>query len=303
MITPGNHFSNLMFMDGYGWVSSPSNELFDKKKVEDITIALTDSFLDISEIKGMIKSGDLDIDGEIINHDGCVKVTKISIQPVWDIKSICDYYSVTEENYLSKLFKYTGLESESFLKKRVFIPSVPANTLYVVTKKPISIGSLHSLDILRVHDECNSSDVFGSTMCSCRPFLIEGIVKSIKSAQSGGNAAILYMRHEGRAMGEVSKFLIYNQRKYFYKNKVTDYFGSAVDITNHSDIRNQDIAAEILYWAGVKVVKNFVSMSPHKTKALGDKNIIIENTGVNYQEIIPKESNIEIEAKILAGYK
>ena len=34
MITPGNHFSNLMFMDGYGWVSDPSSELFDKKRLK-----------------------------------------------------------------------------------------------------------------------------------------------------------------------------------------------------------------------------------------------------------------------------
>ncbi len=28
---------------------------------------------------------------------------------------------------------------------------------------------------VRVHDECNGSDVFGSDICTCRPYLIHGI--------------------------------------------------------------------------------------------------------------------------------
>jgi hypothetical protein len=39
---------------------------------------------------------------------------------------------------------------------------------------------------VRVHDECNGSDVFGSDICTCRPYLAHGIEECVKTAQRGG---------------------------------------------------------------------------------------------------------------------
>ncbi len=58
---------------------------------------------------------------------------------------------------------------------------------------------------LRVHDECNGSDVFGSDICTCRPYLIYGIEEAVKEAQKGGSGVVIYFRKEGRALGEVTK--------------------------------------------------------------------------------------------------
>lgn len=35
----------------------------------------------------------------------------------------------------------------------------------------------------RVHDECNGSDVFGSDICTCRPYLTHAIEECIKTAR------------------------------------------------------------------------------------------------------------------------
>ena len=43
--------------------------------------------------------------------------------------------------------------------------------------------------------------------------LAHGIELSIESAQKGGAGLIVYNRKEGRALGEVTKFLVYNARK------------------------------------------------------------------------------------------
>ena len=56
-----------------------------------------------------------------------------------------------------------------------------------------------------MHDECNGSDVFGSDICTCRPYLVHGIVECVKEAQNGGAGLIVYNRKEGRALGEVTK--------------------------------------------------------------------------------------------------
>ena len=56
-------------------------------------------------------------------------------------------------------------------------------------------------------DECNGSDVFGSDICTCRPYLTFGIEEAVKEAQNGGSGVVIYFRKEGRALGEVSILL------------------------------------------------------------------------------------------------
>jgi GTP cyclohydrolase II len=59
----------------------------------------------------------------------------------------------------------------------------------------------------------HSSDVFGSDICTCRPYLVHGIEECVRTAQEGGVGVIVYFRKEGRSLGEVTKFLVYNARK------------------------------------------------------------------------------------------
>ena len=49
------------------------------------------------------------------------------------------------------------------------------------------------------HDECNGSDVFGSDICTCRPYLAHGIEGCVKAAQNGGVGLIVYCRKEARS--------------------------------------------------------------------------------------------------------
>lgn len=47
--------------------------------------------------------------------------------------------------------------------------------------------------------------MFGSDICTCRPYLIFGIEEAVKEAQNGGSGVVIYFRKEGRALGEVTK--------------------------------------------------------------------------------------------------
>lgn len=58
---------------------------------------------------------------------------------------------------------------------------------------------------LLTSNQCNGSDVFGSDICTCRPYLIFGIEEAVKEAQNGGSGVVIYFRKEGRALGEVTK--------------------------------------------------------------------------------------------------
>lgn len=50
----------------------------------------------------------------------------------------------------------------------------------------------------------NGSDVFGSDICTCKPYLVFAIEEAVRCAQRGGVGLIVYFRKEGRALGEVT---------------------------------------------------------------------------------------------------
>lgn len=68
---------------------------------------------------------------------------------------------------------------------------VPVTDLYKRFDQFLSIG--------------NGSDVFGSDICTCKPYLIFAIEECIRCAQRGGVGVVVYFRKEGRALGEVTK--------------------------------------------------------------------------------------------------
>jgi GTP cyclohydrolase II len=94
----------------------------------------------------------------------------------------------------------------------VFLPPIGGQTAYVFGD-PKHLADPSVTLTARVHDECNGSDVFGSDICTCRPYLTHSIEECIRGAQAGGVGLVVYCRKEGRALGEVTKFLVYNARK------------------------------------------------------------------------------------------
>ena len=63
---------------------------------------------------------------------------------------------------------------------------------------------------VRVHDSCCGSDVFGTDICTCRPYLVFAIDACIDCAKRGGVGVVVYFQKEGRGLGEVTKFRVYN---------------------------------------------------------------------------------------------
>jgi hypothetical protein len=66
---------------------------------------------------------------------------------------------------------------------------------------------------LFIHSECSGSDTFGTDICTCRPYLVYALLGAVQCAQRGGVGIIIYFRKEGRSLGEVTKFRVYNARK------------------------------------------------------------------------------------------
>src|SRR5262249_3016332 len=155
----------------------------------------------------------------------------------------------------------------------------------------------------RVHDECNGSDVFGSDICTCRPYLIHGIEECARGAQSGGLGMIVYNRKEGRALGEVTKFLVYNARKRQEGgDAAATYFERTECVAGVQDARFQQLMPDVIHWLGLRRIDRFVSMSDMKYDALTAQGIeIVERVPIP-DKLVPADAHVEITAKKAAGY-
>ena len=122
-------------------------------------------------------------------------------------------------------------------------------------------------------------------------------------AQQGGNGLVVYNRKEGRALGEVTKFLVYNARK---RQKGGDsaakYFERTECVAGVQDARFQELMPDIFHWLGITRIDQFASMSDMKHGALTSQGIeIIERLDIP-DELIPEDAHVEMEAKKAAGY-
>lgn len=80
-----------------------------------------------------------------------------------------------------------------------------------------------------------------------------GIEECAKEAQAGGAGVVIYFRKEGRALGEVTKYLVYNLRKRT-GDVASSYFSSTEAVAGVKDMRFQELMPDILLWLGIKKI-------------------------------------------------
>ena len=269
------------------------------------TIAVTRARLQLGEIGEAIAAGRLKVDGQIVHESGDVAVTKAAIDPVWYLPGIAERFGVTETALRRTLFEQTGGMYADLVTRpdiKVFLPPIGGITLYIFGD-PAAIADPNRRLTCRVHDECNGSDVFGSDICTCRPYLTHGIEECIREAQDGGAGLIAYNRKEGRALGEVTKFLVYNARKRQPGgDQAATYFERTECVAGVQDARFQQLMPDILHWLGITKIDRFVSMSNMKHDALTASGIEIGERVPIPDDLVPPDASVEMEAKKAAGY-
>ncbi|KAL7968509.1 GTP cyclohydrolase N terminal domain-containing protein [Trichoderma sp. SZMC 28014] len=253
------------------------------------TIAITKAHMKLPELEESVKSGRLVPDGKVCLNDlGELAVTKFAVEPATLRRS---------------LFEHTGGSYPELITRgdiKVFLPPIGGLTVYCFGD-PEKMSDENARLSLRIHDECNGSDVFGSDICTCRPYLIFGIEEAVKEAQNGGSGVVIYFRKEGRALGEVTKYLVYNARKRG-EDRASDYFMRTENIAGVKDMRFQALMPDILHWLGIKKIDRMLSMSNMKHDAIVGQGIPIHERVELPDELIPADSRVEIDAKITAGY-
>ncbi len=269
------------------------------------TIAVTKARLTIAELKNEIQAGRLKPDGRILLDSGEVNVTKIAIEPVWYLPGVARRFHTDEGALRRTLFEQTGGMFSELVTRfdlHVFLPPIGGHTMYVFGDVAGLTDPKRTL-ACRVHDECNGSDVFGSDICTCRPYLIHGIDGCVKTAQEGGTGLIVYNRKEGRALGEVTKFLVYNARKRQQGgDRAEAYFERTECVAGVQDVRFQELMPDSLHWLGINRIDRFFSMSNVKYDAIVQQGIEVVTRVPIPEEMVPLDARVEIEAKKAAGY-
>ncbi|GAA6013444.1 hypothetical protein JCM10207_008848 [Rhodosporidiobolus poonsookiae] len=304
------------------------------------TISITKAHIKLNDFDEAVRQGTLEVDGKVIvkvptdwinknrleseaaktareagdvaaenKHAGIfdagveLNVSKAAVEPVWYLPGIAERFGIKEGELRRHLYEQTGGAHPELLTRpdlKVYLPPIGGLTVYIFGNPDYIRDETKELT-LRVHDECNGSDVFGSDICTCRPYLIYGIEEAVRCAQRGGVGIVIYFRKEGRALGEVTKYLVYNARKRGGDN-ATDYFRRTEDIAGVKDMRFQVLMPDVLHWLGVKKIDNMISMSDMKHDAIVNSGIPITRRYEIPEDLIPPDSRVEIDAKIAAGY-
>lgn len=269
------------------------------------TIAITKAHVILPEITDAIARGRLVPDGRILLDSGAALVTKAAVEPVWWLPGVAQRFGCSETDLRRVLFEETGgmypeLVTRSDLE--VFLPPIGGQTVYIFGAAADLADPSVELTA-RVHDECNGSDVFGSDICTCRPYLTHAIEECIRGAQNRGVGLVAYSRKEGRALGEVTKFLVYNARKRQAGGDTADqYFARTECVAGVQDMRFQELMPDVLHWFGIRKIHRLVSMSNMKYDAITGSGIEVGERVNIPDELVPPDARVEIDAKMAAGY-
>ncbi len=120
--------------------------------------------------------------------------------------------------------------------------------------------------LVRVHSECLTGDVFGSTRCDCGPQLQH----ALRQIRDVGRGAVIYLRQEGRGIGLLGKAKAYHLQD----DAGFDTLDANLALGYPADARDYAAAATILQRLGVSSVR-LLSNNPAKAEGLRAAGITV----------------------------
>lgn len=171
------------------------------------------------------------------------------------------------------------------------LPTKYGNFKALAYKSQVDVGEHIALTIgewdedqpvlVRIHSECLTGDVFGSTRCDCG----EQIEMSLELLAKEGTGVFLYMRQEGRGIGLHNKI-----KAYSLQDNGLDTVDANVSLGFEPDLRHYGVGAQILQDLGVRKLR-LLTNNPRKVVGLSGFDLeIVERVPV---ETVVTEENRE----------
>ena len=136
----------------------------------------------------------------------------------------------------------------------------------------LTLGDMNSViaaeaPLVRIHSECFTGDVLGSTRCECGPQLQSALTK----IEEEGRGVLIYLRgHEGRGIGLIEKI-----RAYALQDEGLDTVDANLALGHEIDERKWHDAVELLQMLGLRKIR-LLTNNPAKVAALEESGIGVE---------------------------
>jgi 3,4-dihydroxy 2-butanone 4-phosphate synthase/GTP cyclohydrolase II len=132
--------------------------------------------------------------------------------------------------------------------------------------------------LVRIHSQCLTGDVFGSSKCDCGAQLH----RTLQMIQEEGRGAIVYQQQEGRGIGILNKI-----RAYALQDAGADTVEANERLDLPVDARDYRQCAEVLFDLGLCKVK-VISNNPGKLRALEEAGLeIVERVSIEVESSEP----------------
>lgn len=234
----------------------------------------TEAAVDLARLAGFKQAG---VICEIIDTDGrMARLPRLQeLATEWDIKlitietlieyrnSIHDETAITPENRFNLKrgakaqmpTRYGNFEMIAYSSNDTIEPHLAIfKGDLAKAKEPI---------LCRIHSECFTGDLLGSSRCDCG----DQLQKALRKIQNAGAGVVIYLRQEGRGIGLIEKIKAYElQENGMDTVEANHALGFA------SDLRQFDIAADILHDLGINSVE-LLTNNPEKVEAMKKNNI------------------------------
>ncbi len=128
--------------------------------------------------------------------------------------------------------------------------------------------------LVRIHSQCLTGDVFGSTKCDCGAQLHQ----TMQMIEQEGRGAIVYQQQEGRGIGILNKI-----RAYALQDQGADTVEANEQLGLAVDLREYMQCAEVLFDLGLCEVR-VISNNPLKLRALEEAGLkIVERVSMHVE--------------------